>query len=61
MIKLISEQINFYVKCCSCMSTTNCYELVIKTEYGSFPITITVCKTCLKELQKQIKEHVEDA
>lgn len=61
MIKLIPEQINFRAECCSCMSTVNCYELVIKTEYGSFPITITVCKACLKELQKQIKEHVEDA
>ena len=61
MIKLIPAQINFYAECCSCMSTTNCYELAIKTESGSFPITITVCKDCLKELQKQIKEHVEDA
>lgn len=60
MIKLIPEQINFNAECCSCMSTINCYDLVIKTEYG-FPITITVCKKCLKELQKQIKEHVEDA
>lgn len=61
MIKLIPEQINFTAECCSCMSTANCCELVIKTEYGSFPITIIVCKSCLKELQKQIKEHVEDA
>lgn len=60
MIKLIPEQINFNSECCSCMSTANCYELVIKTGYGYFPITITVCKDCLKELQKQIKEHVEE-
>lgn len=61
MIKLVSEQMNFNAECCSCMSTANCYALVIKTEYGSVPITVTVCKDCLKELQKQIKEHVEDA
>lgn len=61
MIKLIPEQINFTAECCSCMSTTNCSDLVIKTEHGYFPISITVCKNCLKELQKQIKEHVEDA
>lgn len=36
MIKLIPEQINFNAECCSCMSTANCYALVIKTEYGSF-------------------------
>ena len=60
MIKLIPEQINFHSECCSCLSTANCYELVIRTDYGTFPITVTVCKNCLKELQKQIKEHVED-
>ena len=61
MIKLIPEQINFTSECCSCMSTANCYELVIKTEYGAFPVTVTVCKNCLKELQKQIEEQVKDA
>lgn len=61
MIKLIPEKINFAAECCSCMSAANCYELVIKIEQGSFPLTITVCKDCLKELQKQIKECVDDA
>lgn len=61
MIKLSPEQINFNAECCSCMSTANCYALVIKTETVSFPISVTVCKDCLKELQKQIKEHIKDA
>ena len=60
MIKLVSEQINFHAECCSCMSTANCYALVIKPEYGSVPTTVTVCKNCLKELQKQIKEQIDD-
>lgn len=36
MIKLIPEQINFNAECCSCMSTANCYELVVKAEEGLF-------------------------
>ena len=60
MIKLISEETNFRAQCCSCMSNMNCYEIVMNTEYGSFPITFTVCKDCLKELQKQIKEQLDD-
>lgn len=61
MIKLIPEKTNFLrAQCRSCMSTTNCYEIMMNTEYGSFPITFTVCKNCLKNLQKQIKEQIDD-
>lgn len=59
MIKLIPEQVNYEAECCICTSTAHCYKIIIK-EYGTFPITVTVCKNCLKELQKQIEEHVED-
>ena len=60
MIKLIPEQINFNSECCSCLSTANCYRLVIKTVYGVIPNIVYVCKNCLQELQKQIKEQVKD-
>lgn len=60
MIKLIPVKTNFRAQCCSCMSPTNCYEIVMNTEYGSFPITVTLCKDCLKDLQKQIKEQIDD-
>lgn len=61
MIKLIPEKIDFLrAQCCSCISTTNCYEIMMNTEYGSFPVTVTVCKDCLKDLQKQIKEQMND-
>lgn len=59
MIKFIHERTNFWkARCCSCMSTTDCYEIVMRTEYGSFLNTVTLCKDCLKELQKQIKEQI---
>lgn len=60
MIKLIPEKENFRAQCCSCMSPLNCYEIVTNTEYGSFPVVTTLCKDCLKELQKQIKEQIDD-
>ena len=60
MIKLIAEETNFRAHCCSCMSPIDCYAIVMNTEYGSFPSTFTICKDCLKELQKQIKEQVDD-
>lgn len=60
MIKLISEKTNFRAQCCSCMSGIDCYEIVAKTEYGSFPFVFTLCKKCLKELQKQLKEQIDD-
>lgn len=57
MIKLIPEKTAFLrAQCFSRMSTTNCYEIMMKTEYGSFPVTVTVCK----DLQKQIKEQMND-
>lgn len=60
MIKLISIKTNFRVQCISCMNPTDCYEITMNTEYGSFPCTFTLCKDCLKELQKQIKEQIDD-
>lgn len=60
MIKLISQEKNVRAQCSSCMSPIDCYEIVMNTEYGSFPIAFTVCKDCLKELQKQIKEQLDD-
>lgn len=60
MIKLISQSKTVKVQCSSCMGAIDCYEIVMKTEYGSFPLAITVCKDCLKELQKQIKEQLDD-
>ena len=54
MIKLIPEKTDFLrAQCCSCISTTNCYEIMMNTEYGSFPVTVTVCKDCLKDLQNK--------
>ena len=60
MIKLISEKINFRVQCNSCMSGVDCYKIVMNTEYGSFPVAVALCKECLKTLQKQIKEQIDD-
>ena len=59
MIKLIRTN-NFKAQCCSCMSTTDCYEIMAKTEYGPFPCAIVVCRDCLEDLQKQIEESNND-
>lgn len=42
------------------MPRLHCYKIVMNTKYGSFPVAVTVCKDCLKELQKQIKEQIDD-
>lgn len=60
MIKLIPVETDFRTQCCSCMNPMNCYVITMNTEYGSFPATFTLCKDCLKELQKQIKEQLDD-
>ena len=60
MIKLISVDKPFRAQCCSCLSLMNCYAVTLNTEYGSFPSTFLICKDCLKALQKQIKEQIDD-
>ena len=60
MIKLISEKSNPRAQCNSCMSLLNCYSIIMRTDYASFPLMFTLCKDCLKDLQKQIKEQVDD-
>lgn len=60
MIKLIPIKTAYRAQCCSCTNPTNCYEIVMNTEYGPFPTAVVLCKDCLKVLQKQIREHVDD-
>lgn len=60
MIKLTAEQSKSGAQCCSCRSFMNCYEIVINTEYYSFSREVILCKDCLKDLQKQIKEQIDD-
>ena len=60
MIKLVSIKTDFRAQCSSCMSSIDCYAIVMNTEYGSFPVSFTICKNCLKDLQNQIKEQIDD-
>ena len=60
MIKVIKYTQAFESQCISCLSSLECYAIVTQPKYCPNSATFTLCKDCLKELQKQIKEQLND-
>lgn len=60
MIKLIKYTQPFESRCISCLSSLECYAVVTQPQYCPSSATFTLCKDCLKELQKQMKEQLDD-
>lgn len=60
-LKRILEDPRFIPQCCSCMSISkDCRAVEIFTEHSYVAETFILCKDCLKDLQKQIKEQLND-
>ena len=61
VIKRILEDPHFIPQCCSCMRISeDCRAVEIDTENSYVSKSFTVCKDCLKDLQRQIKEKLDD-
>lgn len=60
MIKLIKYAQPFESQCISCLSSLECYAIVTQPNYCPSSASFTLCKDCLEELQKQIKEQLND-
>ena len=60
MIKVIKDLNDYSNQCVACGGMLNIYHIVMRSEWSPITKSFTLCKDCLKELQKQIKEQIDD-
>lgn len=60
MLKVIKDLNDYSNQCVACGSMLNMYHIVMRSEWSPTTKSLTLCKDCLKEVQKQLKEQLDD-
>ena len=60
MLKVIKDLKDYSNQCIACGGMLNIYHIVMRSEWSQTTKSFTLCKDCLKELQKHLKEQLDD-